>query len=81
MATRTNERTAQGILRGGLWIKKVSSKYTPAQVATYLSCIGFTPMYSEKDISDGSFPVSLENLHTVFRLHLITFPIENTAIH
>jgi hypothetical protein len=70
-----------GILRGGLWIKHMSSYYTRAQVATWLSCIGFEPAYSEKDISAGSFHVSLENLHTIVRLHLIAFPFENTAMH
>ena len=71
--------TAQAILRGGLWIKQVSSYYTPAQVAAWLSCIGFEPAYSEEET--GSFDASLENLCTIVRLHLIAFPFENTAMH
>lgn len=72
---------ASGTLRDGLWIKKVPSKYTPEQVAKYLSVVGYEPSYDAEAISSGKFPTNLETLARVTRLHMLTFPFENTAMH
>ncbi|KAG2004911.1 hypothetical protein CC2G_003418 [Coprinopsis cinerea AmutBmut pab1-1] len=71
-----------GYLSNKLWIKKVESFYTPAQVAKYLERIDFKPRLSEVDLVDGrTFVPSPEALERVMRGHLLTFPWENTAMH
>jgi hypothetical protein len=70
-----------GTLQEGLWIKKVPSRCTADQVAEYLSAIEYEPVYDAKAIASGQFPTSLESLTQVMRLHLLTFPFENTAMH
>ncbi len=70
-----------GTLRDGEWIKKVPSAYTPTQVCQYLSLLGYEPHYAEEAISSDAFPVDLENLARIMRLHLLTIPFENTAMH
>ncbi|KAF9448085.1 cysteine proteinase [Macrolepiota fuliginosa MF-IS2] len=72
---------ASGTLRDGQWIKRVPSKYTPAQVAQYLSAIGYDPLYDEEAISSGRFPTNLDSLGRIMRLHVLTFPFENTSMH
>ncbi len=72
---------ASGTLRSGEWIKKIPSRYTPSQVAQYLSAIGYEPSYTEEAISSGVFPANLETLERLMRLHLLTIPLENTEMH
>ncbi|KAJ6625806.1 hypothetical protein B0H10DRAFT_2000752 [Mycena sp. CBHHK59/15] len=64
----------RGLLRGGLWIKRTPSVFSPAQVNQWLSKIKFPG-----DIS--SFEPSLDNLCLLARLSLTTFPFENTPMH
>lgn len=70
-----------GTLRDGEWIKNVPSTYTPSQVCQYLSYIGYEPHFAEEAITSGAFPTNLENLERIMRLHLLTIPFENTAMH
>lgn len=70
-----------GTLRDGLWIKHAPSHYSPAQILQWLSCIGFKHQYAELDISSGAFHTTLENLKLIARLHLLSFPFENTSMH
>lgn len=73
---------ASGTLRDGLHIKTVPSCYSPAQVAQYLARIGYTPTeHTDRLIANGGFPTTLENIERLIRLHLLTFPFENTAMH
>jgi len=72
---------ASGTLRDGQWIKRVPSRYTPAQVVQYLSTIGYDPVYDEEAISSGGFPINPESLGRIMRLHVLTFPFENTSMH
>jgi hypothetical protein len=75
------EGRPKGTLQDGLWIKNTPSCYNPAQIVAWLSRVGFPQSYTEAEISEGLFPVSLENLDTLVRLQLLTFPFENTAMH
>jgi hypothetical protein len=70
-----------GTLQDGLWIKKVPSRCTPNQIAEYLSAIEYEPVCDAEAIASGHFPVNLDSLTQVMRLHLLTFPFENTAMH
>ncbi|PFH49730.1 hypothetical protein AMATHDRAFT_194465 [Amanita thiersii Skay4041] len=72
-----------GTLQGGLYIKKVPSSYSPAQITQYLSRIGFSPTeyVQESLIANNMFPSTLENLERIVRLHLCSFAFENTAMH
>lgn len=72
---------ASGTLRDDQWIKPVPSRYTSAQVAQYLSAVGYDPLYDKEAISSGGFPVTPDSLERLMRLHLITFPFENTSMH
>jgi hypothetical protein len=66
-----------GTLRGGLLIKSVPSYYSASQALQWLSCIGFPERFEDV----ASFFPSLENLEHLTRLHLLTFPFENTEMH
>ncbi|TFK32376.1 arylamine N-acetyltransferase 1 [Crucibulum laeve] len=77
----SSDEHRDGILRGGAWIKNVPSYYSPAQVLQWLSAINFVPQVTEEDITTRSFPAPLETLEQLIRLHLLTFPFENTAMH
>jgi hypothetical protein len=70
-----------GTLHDGLWIKPVASYYSTSQVVQWLSCIGYETTFTEQDIISELFPVNLHNLSVLMRLHLVTFPFENTAMH
>ncbi|KAF5354216.1 hypothetical protein D9756_006927 [Leucocoprinus leucothites] len=72
---------ANGTLRDGVWIKRVPSRFTPNQLADYLSAIGYDPLYDTESISSGAFPINPETLERLVRLHLLTFPFENTSMH
>jgi len=73
--------SVKGQLRDSLWIDNVASYYTPQQVSQYLISVGFENAPSTDVIAAGDFPASLENLRRLVRLHLLTFPFENTAMH
>ncbi|KAF8189485.1 arylamine N-acetyltransferase 1 [Mycena galopus ATCC 62051] len=70
----SNTQDSRGQLRGGLWIKRTTSVYSPAQVNRWLSKIKYPG-----DLS--SFQPSLDNLCLLARLSLTTFPFENTPMH
>jgi hypothetical protein len=70
-----------GTLQDGLRIKKVASRFTPKQVAEYLSAIEYEPVYDAEAIASGSFPVNLDSLTRVTRLHMLSFPFDNSAMH
>ncbi|KAJ7625906.1 hypothetical protein FB45DRAFT_922607 [Roridomyces roridus] len=70
----TAQSQPKGQLRGGLWIKKESSVYSPEQVAQWLKKIGYPG-------DPESFEPSLDNLCLLARLNLTTFPFENTPMH
>ena len=72
---------ASGTLRDGLWIRNVPSRFTCEQVADYLSTIEYTPTYDPKRIESGHFPTNPDALERLVRLHLLTFPFENTSMH
>ncbi|KDQ51843.1 hypothetical protein JAAARDRAFT_40667 [Jaapia argillacea MUCL 33604] len=64
-------------------IEQVPSFYTPLQVTQWLDRISYpnkTPV-TETEISSGTFPINLETLTTLVRVHLVAFPFENTAMH
>ncbi|KAJ7131591.1 hypothetical protein C8R43DRAFT_1024744 [Mycena crocata] len=67
-------KSGEGKLRGGLWIKRTPSVYSPAQVNEWLSKIKYPG-----DIA--SFQPSLDSLCQLTRLSLTTFPFENTPMH
>ncbi|KAF7343852.1 Arylamine n-acetyltransferase 1 [Mycena sanguinolenta] len=71
MAANPEDR---GKLRDGLWIKRTSSVYSPAQISRWLSKIQYPG-----DIP--SFQPSLDSLCLLVRLSLTTFPFENTPLH
>jgi hypothetical protein len=71
----------RGTLRDDLWIKPVTSYYSTSQVVQWLSCIGYEPTFTEQEVASGLFPVNLNNLSVLMRLHLVAFPFENTAMH
>ncbi|KAM6489257.1 arylamine N-acetyltransferase 1 [Amanita muscaria] len=73
----------EGTLRGGIYIKSKQSCYSPGQLARYLTRIQYTPKEHAEEtfIADGSFPANFENLERLMRLHLMTFPLDNTAMH
>ncbi|GLB33556.1 putative N-acetyltransferase [Lyophyllum shimeji] len=77
----TAHNVPPGTLQGGTLIKASSSVYTPGQISTWLSTIGFPHSFTEDDILHGRFPTTLENLHIVTRLHIIAFPFENIMMH
>ncbi|KAJ7436797.1 hypothetical protein B0H11DRAFT_2109228 [Mycena galericulata] len=70
----TSNPQTRGKLRGGLWVKKTPSVYSPAQVSEWLSKIKYPG-----DLD--SFKPSLNSLSFVARLSLTTFPFENTPMH
>ncbi|KAJ7489632.1 hypothetical protein B0H11DRAFT_2011849 [Mycena galericulata] len=70
----TSNPQTRGQLRGGLWVKKTPSVYSPAQVSEWLSKIKYPG-----DLD--SFKPSLDSLSLVARLSLTTFPFENTPMH
>jgi hypothetical protein len=71
----------RGRLRGDLWIKPLTSYYSASQVVQWLSCINYKTIFTEEEIASGLFPADLRNLSMLMRLHLVTFPFENTAMH
>jgi hypothetical protein len=71
----------RGKLRDDLWIKPISSYYSASQVIQWLSCIKYETTFTEEEVASGHFPVTLHNLSILMRLHLLTFPFENTAMH
>ncbi|KAF8076134.1 arylamine N-acetyltransferase 1 [Lyophyllum atratum] len=81
MLFNTQDVQSRGTLQGGIRIKGSSSLFTPAQITTWLSTIGFPSHFTEDDILEGRFPTTLENLHLVARLYLVAFPYENTMMH
>ncbi|KXN92041.1 Arylamine N-acetyltransferase [Leucoagaricus sp. SymC.cos] len=70
-----------GTLGDGLFIKSVPSRYTSDQVAQYLTAIGYEPSYDAEAIAAGAFSVNSETLERLMRLHLMTFPFEDTQMH
>ena len=62
-------------------IKHVESYYTAQQAIQYLHRINFANPPSLDDVQTGLFDTSFENLSAIVRLHLISFPFENTAMH
>ncbi|KXN92043.1 Arylamine N-acetyltransferase 2 [Leucoagaricus sp. SymC.cos] len=72
---------ASGTLHDGLFIKSVPSIFSPGQVSQYLTAIGYEPSYDEQAIASGAFPVNPETLERLMRLHLLSFPFENTQMH
>ncbi|KAF8630321.1 hypothetical protein AX15_002994 [Amanita polypyramis BW_CC] len=74
---------SEGTLRDGLYIKAVPSYYSPEQVAQYLTRVGYTPVEhtDEQLLANNNFPTTLENIERLIRLHVLTFPFENTAMH
>lgn len=71
----------RGRLHGDLWIKPVTSYYSASQVVQWLSRINYETIFTEEEIALGRFPADLRNLSILMRLHLVTFPFENTAMH
>ncbi|KAF9013614.1 cysteine proteinase [Hymenopellis radicata] len=70
-----------GELRDSLRIKTIHSRYTPSQISQWLSSISFPTSYSADELARGAFPTTLENMHIINRLHIVTYPYENTAMH
>ncbi|PFH49728.1 hypothetical protein AMATHDRAFT_4662 [Amanita thiersii Skay4041] len=75
--------TGNGTLQGGLFIKHMPSYYSTSQVARYLYRIGFFPAEdaTEAAIAAGKFPITVENIERIVRLHMCTFPFENIPMH
>jgi len=71
----------RGTLHDGLWIKPVTSYYSPSQVVQWLSCIEYKPTFTEREVASGLFPINLHNLSVLMRLHLVAFPFEYTPMH
>jgi hypothetical protein len=70
-----------GILRDDLWIKPVASYYSTSQIIQWLSCIKYDHTFTEQDVAARLFAANLDNLSTLMRLHMVTFPFESTAMH
>ncbi|KAJ7888308.1 arylamine N-acetyltransferase 1 [Mycena olivaceomarginata] len=70
----TSNTDGRGQLRGGLWIKRTLSVYSPSQVSRWLSKIKYPGELS-------SFKPSVDSLCLLARLSLTTFPFENTPMH
>jgi len=64
-----------GTLRGAVLIRHVPSLYTPSQISQYLAAVGI------QHHDTKTFPPTLENFERLVRLHILTFPFENTAMH
>ena len=59
----------------------MESYYSAEQAVQYLRHINFTNVPSLEELQAGVFDASLKNLSAIVRLHLISFPFENTAMH
>jgi hypothetical protein len=70
-----------GTLQDGLWIKQVPSVFSPQQVAEYLSVIEYEPIYDAESVASGKFPVNLDSLTRLTRLHMLAFPFDNSSMH
>ena len=62
-------------------IKSIKSVFSPPQITEYLECVGFVKVSNESQPQPGKFDATVENLHTITRLHILRFPFENTAMH
>jgi hypothetical protein len=70
-----------GTLQGGVFIKKVASPYTDAQIAQYLKAVGYLGTNEIADDVVKNHQTSLENLTRLMRQHLVSFPFENSPMH
>lgn len=70
-----------GYLQDHLWIRPIPSRYTPEQVALYLTTVGWKNLPSEDELSAGRLERSVETLEQIMLRHLLTFPWENTGMH
>ncbi|KAJ8082156.1 hypothetical protein PM082_008003 [Marasmius tenuissimus] len=68
----------KGLLRDGLWIKKVPSVYTADQVSQWLSRIQYPKAES---INPSQFEANLDNLRMLMQHQISRFPFENTPMH
>lgn len=64
-------------------IKPVKSCYTADQIFEYLEHVKFVlPLDCDAgSLEADAFDCTLDNLETIMRLHLLSFPFENTAMH
>ena len=62
-------------------ILAVESYYTAEQAIQYLRLINFPEPPSLDELQCGHFNISFKNLSAITRLHLISFPFENTEMH
>ncbi|KAF9260736.1 arylamine N-acetyltransferase 1 [Marasmius fiardii PR-910] len=68
----------KGLLRDGLWIKKIPSVYSDQQVSKWLSRIQYP---QAEQVVPSNFDPDLNKLCVLLQHHIVAFPFENTQMH